>query len=78
MRNLVGNLLRGWNHQRIVCLLFGLILDLSIYLSNPILNFKIGSTHIYSSTIDFSNLNLSNQLLSNLLINIPYKAKAPT
>jgi hypothetical protein len=57
---------------------FGLILDLSIYLGYSIGNFKISGTHVYSSTIDFSDLNLSNQLLSNLLIDIPYKAKAPT
>jgi hypothetical protein len=61
-----------------VLLHFGLTLDLSIDGSDLVRNFEIGSTHIYSSTIDFSNLNLCNQLLSNVLILIPYKTKAPT
>jgi hypothetical protein len=77
----VRNLLRWRNHQRIrgnILLLLGLILDLSIDLSNSIWHFKISSAHVYSSTVDFSDLNLSDQLLSNLLVKVPYKSEAPT
>ena len=86
MGNTIGksNLLGRRNHQRtlantvVLMLHFGLTLHLSIYLSDPVRNFEISSAHVYSSTIDFSNLNRSNQLLSDLLIKKPYKAKAPT
>ena len=83
-QSILWNLLGRRNHQRILnslnsaLLLFSFVLDLSIYLSDSIRNFQIGSSHIYSSTINFSDLNLSNQLLSDLLIYVPYKAKAPT
>lgn len=73
-------MLRRGNHQRTFAntLIFGFVLHLSIYLSNPVRDFEISSAHIYSSTVNFSDLDLSNQLLSDNLIKIPYKAKSST
>jgi hypothetical protein len=73
--------LRRRNHQRTcghILRLFGLVLDLSIDLSYSIGHFEISSAHVYSSTVDFSNLCLSDKLLSDLLVEVPYKTESPT
>ena len=80
MRNLIRELLGRRNHQRTLTnsFVFGFVVNLSIDLGNTVRDFKISGTHVYSSTFDFSNLDLSDQLLSNLLVKIPYKAKSST
>jgi len=82
LRNLVRDrhFLRRRDHQLAFAntLVFCFVLHLSIYLSNPVRDFEISSAHIYSSTVNFSDLDCSDQLLSDLLIKIPYKAKSST
>ena len=65
-------------HTILLSVHFSFILHLSIYLCDSIRYFQISSSHINSSTVDHSNLSLSDEFLSYNLIKISNETKSST
>lgn len=65
-------------HTILLSVHLGLVLHLSINLSNPIRHFEISCPHVDSSTADHCDLRLSDQLLSYGIVKVSNEAKAST